>query len=54
MRKNLGRFDTPDEAFSVYKRFKEALIKEIADEHKEQLDSRAYYALLSYKVEIND
>jgi len=54
VRKNLGRFDTPDEAFSVYKRFKEALIKEIADEYKEQLDSRAYYALLSYKVEIND
>lgn len=52
--KHIGYFSTPEEAFLAYKTFKEALIKEIADEYKEQLDSRAYYALLSYKVEIND
>jgi hypothetical protein len=53
-RKNLGRFDTPYEAFSAYKRFKEALIKEIAGEYKEQLDSRTYHTLINYKVEIDD
>lgn len=38
----------------AYKTFKEALIKEIADEYKEQLDSRNYHTLINYKVEIDD
>lgn len=52
--KHIGYFSTPEEAFLAYKTFKEALIKEVADEYKEQLDSRTYYALINYKVEIND
>ena len=52
--KYLGLFSTVEEAFSVYKTFKEGLIKEIATEHKEQLDHRVYNALMCYEVNIND
>ena len=50
----LGRFNTPQEAFQAYKTFKEALIKEVANEYKEQLDSRVYEALMNYEVNEND
>jgi len=50
----LGSFDNIDSAFLAYKTFKEALIKEVANEYKEQMDSRAYLALMSYRVEITD
>ena len=51
---HLGCFQTKEEAFQAYKTFKEALIKEVANEYKEQLDSRVYESLLNYKVDIND
>lgn len=50
----LGSFNTPQEAFLAYKTFKEALIKEVANEYKEQLDSRVYQALMNYEVNEND
>ena len=50
----LGRFNTLQEAFQAYKTFKEALIKEVAEEYKSQLDPRAYQALINYEVNIND
>lgn len=52
--RHLGYFDTPQEAFQAYKTFKEALIKEVANEYKEQLDSRVYEALMNYEVNEND
>lgn len=52
--KYIGRFKTPQEAFLAYKTFKEALIKEVANEYKEQLDSRVYEALMNYEVNEND
>jgi len=52
--KYLGSFDTPQEAFLAYKTFKEALIKEVANEYKEMLDSRVYEALMNYEVNEND
>jgi len=52
--KHLGYFDDPKQAFLAYKTFKEALIKEVANEYKEMLDPRAYLALISYEVNIND
>jgi len=52
--KFLGRFKSKEEAFQVYKTFKEALIKEVANEYKEQLDYRAYMALMNYQVEVTD
>ena len=50
----LGLFSTPQEAFRAYKTFKEALIKQVANEYKDQLDPRAYEALLNYQVEVTD
>jgi len=52
--KNLGCFNTPQEAFLAYKTYKEALIKEVANEYKEMLDSRVYEALMNYEVNEND
>lgn len=52
--KYLGSFNTPQEAFLAYKTFKEALIKEVANEYKEQLDYRVYEALMNYEVNEND
>lgn len=52
--KHIGCFDTQEEAFRAYKKFKEALIKEVANEYKDKLDPRAYQALLNYTVEITD
>jgi len=50
----LGLHDTPEQAFQAYKTFKEALIKEVAEKWKGDIDPRAYQALLSYRVEITD
>lgn len=54
VQKHLGYYETPDEAFMAYKTYKERFIKEVADEHKEQLDPRAYQALMNYEVNIDD
>jgi len=53
-RRQLGSFDTVQEAFIAYKTFKECLIKEVANEYNHQLDPRAYQALMKYEVNIND
>lgn len=53
-RKFLGRFTTPEAAHAVYKQFKEALCKEIANKYRSQIDQRAYNALMSYEVSIAD
>jgi len=50
----LGIFSMQEEAFQSYKTFKEHLIKEVANEYKERLDSRAYQALINYEVNITD
>lgn len=48
--KNLGRYKCPEEAFAVYKNFKENLVKEKAEEYKDVLDVRAYHALMNFEV----
>ena len=50
----LGTFDTPHEAFYVYKDFKENLIKQIANQYRNQIPYKLYKAMHEYKVEIND
>ena len=50
----LGYYDSIEEAFLVYKNFKENYIKEIADEYKELIPQKLYDALYKYEVEIND
>ena len=53
-RVHLGYFVTSEEAFEVYKQAKETHIKEVANKWKDQIDPRAYEALMNYQVEITD
>ena len=52
--KKLGRFDTPEEAFEVYKQAKEEYIKEVADEYKDKIPAKLYEAMYAYEVSIDD
>ena len=52
--KHLGTFNTPEEAFYAYKEAKENYIKEVANKYKDQIDIRAYEALMKYEVNIDD
>ena len=52
--KHIGYYDTPQQAFEVYKQFKEKNIKEVADYYKEQIPERLYQAMYNYEVEITD
>lgn len=52
--KHLGLFATKEGAFQAYKTFKESLIKEVANEYREQLAERAYEALMKYEVNVDD
>lgn len=53
---SLGRYNTIEEAFSVYKEAKEKYIKNVAQEYydKREITKRAYDALMRYEVEITD
>ena len=53
-RVSLGWFDSPLEAFVVYKEAKESYIKEVANKWKDQIDQRAYDALMNFTIEITD
>jgi len=50
----LGYYNSPEEAFSVYKTEKENYIKEVADEYKGKIPQRLYKAMYNYVVEITD
>ena len=52
--KYLGLYTDLNEAFKVYKDFKENYIKQVADEYKDKIPKKLYEAMYSYKVEIND
>lgn len=51
---NLGRFECKFDAFQAYKVAKEGYLKELAEKWKDKIDERAYNALISYKVSIDD
>ena len=51
---HLGYFKTEMEAFNAYKQAKEAFVKEQANKWKGKVDDRAYEALMSYEVNIDD
>ena len=51
---HLGYFKTELEAFNTYKQAKESFIKEQANKWKDAIDDRAYEALMSYEVNIDD
>lgn len=55
--KYLGLFASPEEAFEVYKKEKEAYIKKVADYYAtkySEFPKKIYNALYNYKVEITD
>ena len=52
--KCLGYYSTELEAFNAYKQAKESFVKEQAEKWKSQIDPRAYNALMSYEVNIDD
>ena len=51
---HLGYFKTEIEAFNAYKQAKESFVKEQANKWKGKIDDRAYGALMSYEVNIDD
>ena len=51
---HLGLFKTEIEAFNAYKQAKEAFVKEQANKWKDNIDPRAYEALMNYTVNITD
>ena len=52
--KRLGSYNTPEEAFKVYKEFKEEYIKQVADEYKYYIPKELYEAMYKWEVEITD
>ena len=50
----LGLYETPEEAFKVYKQYKEQTIKDIAEEYKDVIPEVLYNAMINYEVEIED
>lgn len=52
--KYLGTFNTPEDAFHAYKAAKEGLVKQCAEQYRDQIDERAYAALKAYEVRITD
>lgn len=52
--KNLGRYSSALEAHLVYKEYKEAQVKLVANLWKDKIDIRVYNALMLYGVEITD
>ena len=50
----LGYYNTPEEAFKVYKEFKEEYIKQVADEYKYYIPKELYEAMYAWEVEIDD
>ena len=56
VRKHVGVFDTPELAFNAYKKYKEALIKKVAQIEYDNgtITKECYDAMMRYKVEITD
>lgn len=50
----LGYYSTIEDAFSVYKDYKENYIKQVADEYKGIIPNKLYEAMYKYEVDIND
>jgi len=50
----LGSYDTPEEAYDVYKTHKEILIKKIADKYQKYIPNKLYEAMYKYEVDITD
>lgn len=53
-KKHLGYYDSPEQAFEVYKQYKEKEIKKVAEEYKDKIPTKLYKAMINYKIEIDD
>lgn len=53
-KKLLGVFSCPEQAFQAYKIAKEDKAKQLAKKYKDQIEPRAYEALMRYEVNIDD
>ena len=49
-RQHLGLFNTPQEAFTVYKPFKENLCKQLALKWKDEIDERLFNAMMNWQI----
>ena len=49
-RQHLGYFNTPQEAFTVYKPFKEDLCKQLALKWQHEIDERLFNAMMNWSV----
>ena len=49
-RQHLGLFNTPQEAFAVYKPFKEDLCKQLALKWQSEIDERLFNAMMNWEV----
>lgn len=54
--KYIGNYDTPEQAFQAYKKYKESYIKQVAQEEydKGNITKTCYEAMMKYEVEIAD
>ena len=52
--KHLGYYETQEEAFKVYKYYKEKNIKDVADYYFGRIPDKLYDGLYDYEVEIDD
>ena len=53
-RQHLGYYNTPQEAFAVYKPFKEALCKKLALKWQHEIDERLFNAMMNWSVTYED
>ena len=55
-REELGCYSTPEKAFEVYKKYKEDIIKQVAEVefNNGNITKECYEAMINYKVEITD
>ena len=51
-RQHLGLFNTPEEAFAVYKPFKESLCKQLALKWQSEIDTRLFNAMMCWSVRL--
>lgn len=50
----IGYYNSPEKAFQAYKEYKENIINEVAEEFRNRIPEKLYYAMLAYEVNIND
>ena len=48
--KHLGYYNTPEEAFAVYKPFKEALCKQLAIKWESEIDERLFNVMMNWEI----